>query len=593
MCGIFGFTGSTPNASELLEGMAQVQIHRGPDGYGHFVDPNIAMGMRRLSIIDIENGWQPFYSDDKNIIVFQNGEVYNYIELKKDLESEGVKFHTSSDVEVIPHLYKKYGINFLSKLNGMFAISIYDKSTESLYLVRDRIGIKPLYYSHSQERLSYSSELKSLLALPWISKDLNEEALQIYLDLMFIPSPMSPFIKINKLEPGHYLKFHRGSLSQHDYWNLNSQKVNDLRTQEDFQEELDFLLKDSLKLRMRADVPVGCFLSGGVDSACIVSYASEMANENFNTYHILWEGSSQKVDESPRAKALSEHYQTQHIQKKVFDKDLFFRLPELIYHLDEPFADGAFINTFGLSNKAAEDVKVILSGAGGDELFGGYNHYRETKLWKHLIAKCFLSKDLKNSYYDKYRCHNRIPLFENVNIHNFRTSYDNVFRKKLKSGELRALMLSDIRHYLQDDILFLTDKMTMATSLECRVPMLDHRIVELSAKIPTKYKILQGQKKQILKNLMRNKVPLGYFDQKKEGFGLPVHHSMNQYKSHYDQILKKGYLINKSISFKNTITSLVKTPKLSPNKSWVYWKLLILDIWFQEFVIGKKPEAII
>jgi asparagine synthase (glutamine-hydrolysing) len=379
--------------------MGRLQQHRGPDGEGHFIDDVIALGMRRLSIIDVAHGNQPFFNKDRSVAVVCNGEIYNYRELREDLRKSGVVFHTGSDVEVIPHLYDRYGMEFVHKLNGMYAIALYDSTRRILYLVRDRLGIKPLYYTVHRNELVFSSELKAILAVVGGQPKPDLNAFSTYLELLYIPAPMTPFQDIRKLEPASYLAWEDNRATKVRYWDPDL-AIDDGRSERAWMDDINALLLDSTDLELRSDVPVGSFLSGGVDSSLVTALAARATAQPFSTFHMRWKDVEGKIDESVYARMVSERYGTRETMRDVSQIDLIGLLPKLVWHLEEPFADAAFVPTYLLANIAAEKVKVILSGAGGDELFGGYAHHKRHSLAKSLITGLLHGRYPAFNYYD-------------------------------------------------------------------------------------------------------------------------------------------------------------------------------------------------
>ena len=595
MCGIYGFTHQGRDPLAGLKLMGELQKHRGPDGEGHYADEKMALGMRRLSIIDLEHGQQPFYGRDGSVVVVCNGEIYNYIELRRQLISLGHQFKTNSDVEVLPHLYAEYGEKFVELVNGMFAIALYDKKAGKLLLYRDRLGIKPLYYALVGEDIIFASELKSILALDKVERRLDQTALSAYLDLLYIPAPRTPFAGISKLVSGAYLSFCDGQAVLRKYWEPELRRA-EIRDEAQALAAIEPLLRDSVKLEMRSDVPVGSFLSGGVDSSAVTALASLQSDKQFSTFHMEWPGAEEKLDERAYAAMVVERYQTRHCVKAVSEAELIAGLPKLIWHLEEPFADGAFVPTYGLARIAADQVKVILSGAGGDELFGGYAHHQTNGPLISLLRQLARGRNPRRSYRDKWAAgHNRAwpAYFDWYRPGAMRREVDRYYSRTRGLDELNATMLSDLMVYLQDDILFMTDKMTMAASLECRVPLLDHRLVELSLTIDSGLKVRGGERKYILKKLMEKYLPRPVLDRPKEGVGAPVTTWLNKYRAKYfDRLLADSLLAGQGLASREKIRALTLKERLDREEAWAYWKVLVLEIWLRLFVGGEKHEEI-
>ncbi|MBF0477169.1 MAG: asparagine synthase C-terminal domain-containing protein [Deltaproteobacteria bacterium] len=408
------------------------------------------------------------------------------------------------------------------------------------------------------------------------------------LDLMYIPAPATPFTQIKKLPPGSYLQWRAGALELIPYWTMALPET-DIQDEPHLAETFEGLFEDSVRLQMRSDVPVGCFLSGGIDSSAVTALASLQTSLPMTTWHMSGTDMPGKMDESPLAAAVSRRYGTRHFTKNLADEVLITELPKLIWHLEEPIGDGAFVLTYGLAKMAAEQVKVILSGAGGDELFGGYAHYRNLYFWESIIKRLLFGKQVESSYYDRMapRQASRWPEYfpwHGVSISR-KEEFDQPFNANRFKDPLNALMLADLQWYLPDNILFLTDKMTMAASLECRVPLLDHRIVELSLRTDSGLKIRSGQKKYILNQIMKKYLPHEVIYRQKEGFGAPVVYWVNKYrKKYFDQWLLSGYLCREGMINQRKLRTLLAHDHLHGLQAWRYWQILILEIWMQLFV---------
>ena len=589
MCGIFGFTLKYNNPEVELRKMGKAMIHRGPDGEGYYFDSAIGMGMRRLSIIDIEKGNQPFYNKDRSVVVFCNGEIYNYKELRIRLKSKGYVFETNSDIEVIPFMYEEYGIDFIKDLNGMYAISLYDKKDGNLFLIRDRLGIKPLYYSVLRNEIVFSSEIKPILELGKVDKEIDYMALSVYLDLMYIPRPYSPFKHIKKLDSGTYLKWSNGFLSIKKYWDLKLDN-NIIEDEKEAKSGIQDLIEDSIKLQLNSDVPLGSFLSGGIDSSIVTKLSALLSTKEFSVFHMQWKDIKGKIDESKYASQVIENMKVNRIFRDVNKLDVLNLIPYLIYHMEEPFADAAFLPTYYLSKIASENVTVILSGAGGDELFGGYYHYRDYSRFKSFI-KLLLGKNAPAfSSYEKWKSSYSFSwneVFPWYNTNYFKKEFDVKYKENKLLDKHNASMLNDINYYLQDDILFLTDKMTMAASIECRVPLLDHRLVEYAQKISSKMKVRGADRKIIFKKMAERFLPHDVLYRKKEGFGFPIQKWINEYKFlYFDPLIENGYLVKNKLINKHVIQHLILQDNLDYSSAWFYWHILVLEIWFKLYIEG-------
>jgi asparagine synthase (glutamine-hydrolysing) len=563
MCGIYGIAGLDWNPSldrEVLARMGRVIVHRGPDDDGHFYNGGVGLGMRRLSIIDLKGGHQPIANEDETIWVVCNGEIYNFKELRDDLEKKGHHFRTHSDTEVIVHLYEDLGVDLFKRLRGMFAIAVWDAQRKRLVLARDRLGKKPLYVARLPGRLLFASEIKSILADHTVSRELNYSALNEYLALGYVPAPMTLFKGIEKLLPGHYLICERNQISQHCYWDLDPETVDHL-PEEEWVERVREKLIESTRIRLISDVPLGAFLSGGIDSSAIVAAMARMTDQPVKTYSIGFEGEDSFYNELPYASIVARAFDTDH-HEIVVRPDAAELLPKLIWHMDEPIADSAFITTYLVSRLAAQSVKVILSGVGGDELFGGYRRYlgdafgryyrllprRLRQNWlPSILAK--LPRDRHSSWKNLFRYAEAFAKSANLSPSERYLSYVTLFTADA-AAELRnhgsngvrptsAAMQSyftrctgaenlnqciyvDLKTSLADDLLALTDKMTMAASLECRAPFMDHELVELAARMPADLKVRGFTMKYVLKKAVQPWLPAEILNRKKRGFGAPM-----------------------------------------------------------------------
>jgi asparagine synthase (glutamine-hydrolysing) len=540
--------------------MGAAIIHRGPDDAGVYFGVGVAFGMRRLSIIDLEGGHQPISNEDETVWVVCNGEIYNYRQLRAELEKKGHKFSTHSDTEVIVHLYEELSTDLFARLRGMFAISIWDVNRKRLVLARDRLGKKPLYLARKPGRLLFASEIKAILEDATVSKELNFAALNEYLALGYVPAPLTLFKSIEKLLPGHYLVCERDQISQHSYWDIDPHTT-DNASEEEWVERVRERLFESIRLRLISDVPLGAFLSGGIDSSAIVAAMAKLANRPVKTYSIGFEGEDSFYNELPYAGIVARAFGTDH-HEIIVRPDVAELLPKLIWYLDEPIADSAFITTFLVSRLAAQSVKVILSGVGGDELFGGYRRYLGDAVGRYyqllpsalrlrwlpsLLEK--LPRDRHSSWKNLFRYADAFVKTANLSPSERYTSYVTLFssdtRAELRNGNangigptselmqryfeqcagaenLNRFIYVDLKTSLADDLLALTDKMTMAMSLECRAPFMDHELVELAARMPAHFKVHGFTMKYILKKAVKPWLPTEILNRKKRGFGAPM-----------------------------------------------------------------------
>ena len=562
MCGIYGifnFSGRQSEHPDVLHRMGDVITHRGPDDDGEYIGPDILLGMRRLAIIDVNGGHQPIVNENKTIWAVCNGEIYNFRELREELRRQGHTFRSETDSEVVVHAYEQYGDDFVSRLDGMFGFALWDATRRRLLVGRDRLGIKPLYYLNDGFRLIFGSEAKSILAVPGVTAEFDPFALREYLTLGYTPAPFSMFRGICKLPPASLLVCEGGQCEIRNYWQF-PEIIDHSLSERDWAENLLETFEAAVVSQMVSDVPLGAFLSGGIDSSSVVALMAKHSSQAVKTYSIGFEDSEggQYYNELPYARRIAELFGTDH--KEILVKpDVAQLLPQLLWHMDEPMADAAFITTYLVSEFASREVKVILSGVGGDELFGGYRrylgeyygqYYNCLPRWlrrniltplAHVLpsdrhspllnlsryARSFmLSNEL--SFEERYRSY--VQVFSRMQqsrllqepSNNGADSLGTVLSEVGHGDALRRLLQVDLATQLPDDLLMLTDKMTMATSLECRVPILDQRLVELSSRMPSRYKIHGRHLKHILKVAFKGILPDDILHRKKRGFGAPM-----------------------------------------------------------------------
>ena len=523
MCGIVGIVDKqNPNIKNNINSMLDRIYLRGPDGEGRYSEDGIELAMRRLSIIDIAGGQQPFFSNNKQVIVFQNGEIYNYIELREELEQQGYLFRSHSDTEILAHGYTQWGMSgLLKKLEGMYAIVVYDKTSKKIFLARDRFGEKPLYYSINQiaKKFAYSSDLRSILNLEWVDKKISKTALSRYLMLGFTTGEFSIVESIKKILPAHYISLELDSfvIEEHCYYLPNLLQH---RSQDNNKRKLYELLKNSIDLRLRSDVPVGVFLSGGIDSSLIASLVSAK-RENIDTFSIGFH--SDKHDESQYAKEVAKHIKSKH-HHFMFDESSFIELlPIVVNELDEPLADQASLPTYWLSKEARKYVTVVLSGEGGDEVFGGYSYY------KQFVQQNTLSTLVKN---DASITPSGFPLLMSIdsckNFMNSSFEEETNYEKQLfdwlntaPNGTLKA-MATDLTTWLPDNLLVKLDRMAMANSLEGRTPYLSHHLVDFSFGLNEESWMQGNEYKVLLRSIGKDFLPASIFNRPKQGFVLPM-----------------------------------------------------------------------
>lgn len=562
MCGIAGIFYRDPDArveEARIRSMCDAIVHRGPDDDGRFVCGPVGLGMRRLSIIDLAGGHQPMRTADGAVTIVYNGEVYNYRDVRRTLESRGFRFRTASDTECILHAYEAYGPDCLKHLNGMFAIAIWDARRRQLFLARDRLGIKPLYLYQTDGELRFASEIKALLADRTVPRDLDEGACAYFFRYGYVASPRTLLRSVTKLPPAHYLVADRCGVRLHRYWSLQSDRE-PLRSEQEYAAAVYAGLERSVASQLVSDVPLGAFLSGGLDSSSIVHFMSEATGARVNTYSIGFRGADAFHSELEDARFVARRYETRHHEILV-EPDVASLLPKLVHHLDEPLADSSFIVTYLVSTLARNTVKVILSGVGGDELFGGYRRYLGPRLARYYgavpapvrqalgriaacapvdrgslvtnylrLARCFLTA-YERPAFDQYD--QTVQLMSEGTARDLCPSLGPVdgdlsearraaFAGARNGDGTMSMLHLDLNTSLSESLLLLTDKMSMAASLEARVPFLDHELVELASTIPPSWRIKGTRLRYIQKRSMEGSLPARILRKRKRGFGCPV-----------------------------------------------------------------------
>jgi asparagine synthase (glutamine-hydrolysing) len=553
MCGIAGIFGlnGTPVAYQEIKDMCNVLEHRGPNDEGFYINGNVGFGMRRLSIVDLENGHQPVNNEDGTVHVVMNGEIYNFRELRAELESKGHFFYTECDTEVIVHLYEEYGADCVQKLRGMFAFALWDEPRKRMLVVRDRLGKKPLYYGTFAGRLAFASELKSLLQLPEVDRELNWASVGHLFSFLSTPAGESIIQGVHKLPPGHMMLLEAGKVPNITrYWDVEF-KADYSQTEEQCAERLQELLMESVRIRMACDVPYGAFLSGGLDSSAVVAMMARQSSSPIKTFSIGF--TEPQFNEAPYAKRVARVFGTEH-HELILEPDVLGIIDDLVWYLDEPFGDSSAIPTYMVSKLAAQHVTVALSGDGGDELFAGYDRYvveQKERRYRHIPSAVRnllgavgsrMAEGMKGRNFLRHIALDGVDRYLDAsNLFNgdekrslFRpeiaeqTIQDDPLRELAISLEkkgthwLSALQYMDIHHYLPQDILTKVDRMSMAHSLETRSPLLDHKLVEYAATIPPEYKLRDGSTKHILKKAMRGILPDTIIDRRKQGFAVPL-----------------------------------------------------------------------
>jgi asparagine synthase (glutamine-hydrolysing) len=610
MCGISGVVEpKIKHKDKVIEAMVSRIIHRGPDEDGFYVDKNVGLGMRRLSIIDLSSGHQPITSEDENLLIFFNGEIYNYLELKKTLVEKNYKFKTDSDTEVILHMYEEYGEKMLTQLRGMFTFCIYDIEKKEVFVARDFFGIKPLYYLVQNEKIvAFSSEAKSFLSFPGFVPEVNDSAVYNYLSFQYNPLVESFFKDVYKLPPAHYMRINlaSGEADIKKYWSFDFSQDREL-DEKKTKIDLLYTIKDSVRHHMIADVPVGAFLSGGIDSSIITTLMQDIRGEKkIKTFTVGWD----TLTEGNEAKETSDALGTDHTEITIDPKEYFSVLGKAVYHFDEPVADPSAIGIYFLAQEAAKSVKVVLSGEGSDELFGGYNIYTtpfasNKMLWLpkpildfaiklpfNFFGKNYLrrvNQKLEDWYFgQKYFSDSIFDRGEIKKIwkgekEDFQ-SMSPLYKKISKHSDSTKMQYIDINTWLVGDILAKADKMTMAHSLELRVPFLDIEVAELARTLPDRFKWNNGVTKYLLREAFSRVVPESTRNRRKLGFPTPIRDWMTKESvGIYDSILKNKY-INERLDMeyiKKLISDHVEGKKDNSRKIYT---LLMLALWYDTFI---------
>lgn len=632
MCGIAGFLGRYDSApsEDILARMGDSIFHRGPDAGGIYCDDDIALCHRRLSIIDLSAaGNQPMKSLDGRYLIVYNGEVYNFRELRAQLEKQGLTFATKTDTEVILTLYQQEGVDCLQRLNGMYAFAIWDLQERSLFLARDRLGKKPLYYYDYNGRFVFASEIKAILCAPDIDKGIRLDAIKDYFTYQYIPDPKSIFNHIHKLPPGHWMMVDESGVRQQQYWDVSFSEVSE-KSQLQLQEELYRLLEDAVRKRMVSDVPLGAFLSGGIDSSLIVGMMANNSSDAITTCSIGFD--SEKFDEVHFAKKVARQFSTDHHEFTV-KENVEDNLLKIAAYFDEPFSDPSFVPTYFVSQLARQQVTVALAGDGGDENFAGYSKYavdqvenRIRQMVPAIVRSAFLpplaralsyssntaarkgssllgtlSKTPERGFFVSNSFFNE-RLWKELIIDDLKrvsADYDaaEVTIKHYQSAEtddhLSRILYVDLKTYLPGDILVKVDRMSMANSLETRAPILDYRVVEFAASIPSNLKLREKEKKYILKKALSDLLPEEILYRKKMGFSVPLQHWLQ----HEIHAIASKYLFSagSGISQFFDIRGVQRIWDEHQSGKWNHcaelWSLLMFELWWQNYASGHRSPS--
>ena len=628
MCGIagkFNFDSELHVSPQLITAMLDSIRHRGPDDEGVFTSGPIGLGHRRLSIIDLGTGHQPLANEDETVWIVFNGEIYNYKELRSELLARGHTFRTQTDTEVIVHLYEELGEACVEKLRGMFAFAIWDARDRTLFLARDRVGIKPLYYSLTGRSIAFGSELKAILADPEITPECSPEMVDRFLTFYYMPGEETLLRNIKKLPPGACISVKDGNARIRRYWDLEfTERERTLRQAED---ELVHLLEESVRMHMISDVPVGFLLSGGVDSTAMLCLAAQTTQQPLSSFTVGFSGNG-FIDERPYAELAARTYGTDHYAITIGADDFQRFLPDYVWHMEEPVCEPPAIALYYVSRFASEHVKVLISGEGGDEAFAGYQNYR-TMLWmerfKKLVGQNLSHASRKgigalNTLLQSDRIANYVPLLstEFDNYYYSRTStpyqffnshtealysaeFKNCAEKKVsllginahwenapKSNLLSRMLYADTKTWLVDDLLLKADKMTMANSVELRVPLLDHRVLEFAASLPASFKVRGLTTKYIAKKVFQNRVPRAILQRKKAGFPVPYATWMrSELRSWVSDLLMDGGAFTTSYFDRIAIQNLLRDDCQTGRYSKEVFSLVVLELWHRAFLPSR------
>jgi asparagine synthase (glutamine-hydrolysing) len=626
MCGITGIVRSdgAPVDRDLLARMNQAIEHRGPDEDGFYLSDGVGLAMRRLAIIDLKSGQQPIHNADSTAWIVFNGEIYNYRELRKDLEGRGHRFYTDSDTEAIVHAYDEFGTDCPKYLRGMFALAIWDTRTKSLFLARDRVGKKPLLYAQVNGQLVFGSEFMALLQHPDVSRDVNYEAIHHYLSFLCVPSPLTAFQSISKLPPGHSLLWKQGEIKLERYWEIDFAHKISIDEEEAGERVVD-LLRDAVRVRLMSEVPLGAFLSGGIDSSAVVALMAQESSDKVKTFSIGFE--EQDFSELHHARRVAEHVGTEH-HEFIVKPDAMEILPTLVEHYGEPFADSSAIPSYYVSRETRKHVTVALNGDGGDECFAGYERYaamsvaqRYVKLLPAAIRNGVIrnlanalpqAQSRKNPLRKAQRFLDAASLSPVQRYLRWVSAFDDQAKRNIYSDEFRgetaafstvsflepwfarangagivdASLLTDTMTYLPNDLLVKMDIASMTVSLEARSPFLDHHLMEFAASLPERLKLRGMTTKYLLKQVLKKFVPEENLTRAKMGFGIPIGH---WFRGRMQSFLRETLLSEKALS-----RGLFNPDKVRQmidhhvdrkvDHDQRLWSLLMLELWFERFI---------
>jgi asparagine synthase (glutamine-hydrolysing) len=628
MCGITGRFNFDPLRlidRDVLTAMTDIVAHRGPDAAGYHVAPGIGLGHRRLSIIDLSTGDQPLSNEDGTVWTVFNGEIYNFAEVRAELMAHGHRFRTESDTEVIVHGYEEWGDLCVERFRGMFALAIWDAVARRLVLARDRLGVKPLYYAELPGvGVVFGSELKALLEDPDVPREWRPDAVDAYLTLLYIPAPATIYRGISKLPAAHVLVADKSGVRTFRYWDLEFTGEGDVQREEEYLERLDALLRESVALRQISDVPLGAFLSGGIDSTAVAAYMVETSPRPPVTISVGFNHAP--YDELTHAKTVATHLGCE-FHPRTVSPDVVSLLPKLAWHFDEPFADSSAVPTYYVSKAARELVTVALSGDGGDELWAGYARHRVEGMeqrartllgparpvagWlghalplslkgaralRHLGQQPDQAYALKHAY-GMFEPGAKSRLYSGDFLDTVRTNdpfapFRTAYRRCSSRDSLDRALYVDVHTYMVDDILTKVDRMSMAVSLEAREPLLDHRLLEFAATVPTSLKLRNGRTKYLLRKALDRRIPRSILDRGKRGFEAPIGEWLRgPLAPMADSLLLDGRLRARGV-FNDAEVARLWTDHRERRADHRHrlWQLIMLELWFRQFIDRAPAE---
>ena len=633
MCGIAGFSRYQFESGDesLLADMGQAIYHRGPDAGGTYLDAGVGLCHRRLSILDLSAaGNQPMFSPDRRYVIVFNGEIYNFLDIRASLEAQGHQFSTHTDTEVILTLYALEGPQCLDKLNGMFALAIWDTAEQTVFLARDRIGKKPLYYTHQQGKFAFASEIKALLPLPFISKSIRDDAVYDFFAYQYVPDPKTIFTDIQKCPPGHYMVFEKGELTIKRYWDVDFSRTSN-NSEEALTNQLRELTAHCTKQRMIADVPLGAFLSGGVDSSGVVAMMANQSESPVKTCSIGFD--EKRFNETEFAKAVADQYHTEHHEFIVHD-NVSDNLEHIVSFFDEPFADPSLVPTYFVSKLARQEVTVAIAGDGGDEVFAGYEKYSVDAVENNLRNKVpgWIRKKVlpglanllsagssitvlrkAKSLCDSLSCDPAMGFYlSNAQIdqrhwqqlvapdfasrlgdyHPSKITLD-AYARANGPDHLAKILYTDLTTFLPGGILVKVDRMSMANSLEVRAPILDREVIEFAATVPSAFKFKDGEKKHILKEAFKPLLPDDILYRKKMGFSVPLDSWLrNEIKA-----IAERYILKDNNGLCRYFKPAVIRQFWQQHQSGSYqhgtllWSMLMFEMWYQRYIESEAEAA--